>query len=325
MVIFGAWALGGGYWGQADDEASVAAIRAGLDAGLDALDTAPIYGLGRSEEVVGRAIAGRRDEIKLLTKIGLRWDCPDGQFFLEGQGADGKPFKVFRNSRPESVKLEVERSLTRLGVERLDLVQVHWHDDTTPVAETMGALSELIDAGKIAAAGVSNYDVAQMGLARAGLGDHPLASNQVKYSLLAREIEADVLPAARARNVAVLAYSPLEQGLLTGKVGPDRSFGDDEGRSRRPTFLPDNRARVNDVLRRVVAPVAAAHDATLAQTVIAWTVAQPGLTAAIVGARTPDQARENAGAGDLLLDADELGAIDAAFAGLELALPEAGS
>ena len=325
MVIFGAWALGGGYWGAADDEASVAAIRAGLDAGIDALDTAPIYGLGRSEQVVGRAIAGRRDEIRLLTKVGLRWDCPDGQFFLEGQGADGRPFKVFRNSRPESVRLEVERSLVRLGVERLDLCQVHWHDDTTPVADTMGALAELIDAGKIAAAGVSNYDAAQVEQARAGLGRHPLASNQVKYSLAAREIENDVLPACRARNVAVLAYSPLEQGLLTGKVGPGRTFGADEGRSRRPTFEARNRAAVNAVLQRVVAPVAAAHGASLAQVVIAWTVAQPGLTAAIVGARTPQQARENAGAGDLLLTGDELAAIDAAFAGLELSLPEAAS
>lgn len=321
VITFGAWALGGGYWGEQDDEASVAAIRAALDAGIDAIDTAPVYGLGRSEEVVGRAIAGRRDEVRLLTKIGLRWDCTDGERFVTGKLPDGRPLYIHKNSRPESVRLEVERSLKRLGVDHLDLVQVHWHDVSTPVADTMGALAELRSEGKLGAIGVSNYDVDQLATAQQALGDVPLASDQPIYSLVQRGIEADVLPWARENDVGIVVYSPLEQGLLTGKVRADRSFGDDEGRSRRNSFSPENRARVNAFVDQFVAPVAAAHSATLAQTVLAWTVQQPGITVALVGARSPAQAQENAAAGDLILSADEWSSIDQAFATLQLEEP----
>lgn len=318
VITFGAWALGGGYWGEQDDEASIAAIRAALDAGMDAIDTAPIYGLGRSETIVGQAIADRRREVKVLTKIGLRWDCSDGERFITGKLPDGKPLHVHRNSRPDSVRIEVERSLQRLGVERLDLVQVHWPDPTTPVAETMGALAELRDEGKLAAIGVSNYDVDQLTQAQEALGDVPLASDQPIYSLVQRGIEDDVLPWARTNDVGLIVYSPLEQGLLTGKVRADRTFSDDEGRSRRASFSGENRARVNAILDEVVATVAAAHDATLAQTVLAWTVKQPGITVALAGARRPEQAQENAAAGELELAADEWSAIDQAFAALTL-------
>lgn len=321
VITFGAWALGAGYWGPQDDERSVEAIQAALDEGIDAIDTAPIYGLGRSELVVGRAIAGRRDEVRVLTKVGLRWDCEDGDLFFSSKREDGSPLAVYRNSRPESVKLEVERSLLRLGVEHIDLVQVHWPDPTTPVADTMGALAELRAAGKIGAIGVSNYDVDLLEQAVAALGDVPLASVQPKYSLLAREIEADVLPWVRAHQVGLLAYSPLEQGLLSGKVRADRSFGEDEGRSRRATFLPANRARVNRLLDELVGPIAAAHGATMAQVVLAWTVQQPGVTVALAGARTASQARENAAAGDIELAREEWAAIDRAFAGLQLEAP----
>jgi aryl-alcohol dehydrogenase-like predicted oxidoreductase len=321
VITFGAWALGGGYWGDQDDAASEDAIRAALDAGMDAIDTAPIYGLGRSERVVGRAIAGRRDEVRLLTKVGLRWDCEDGDHFFEGKQEDGSPLNVYRNGRPESVRLEVERSLQRLGVDHIDLVQMHWPDPTTPAADTVGALAELRAEGKIGAVGVSNYDVALLEEATAALGTVPLASNQPKYSLLAREMEADVLPWCRDHDVGLVVYSPLEQGLLTGKVRADRTFADDEGRSKRPTFLADNRRLVNAVLDTVMAPIAQAHDATLAQLTLAWTVQQPGVTVALAGARTPEQARQNAGAGDLVLAADEWAAIDQAFAALELVEP----
>lgn len=318
VVVFGAWALGGGYWGDVDDAAAVEAIRAGLDAGIDAIDTAPIYGLGHSERVVGQAIAGRRDEVTVCTKIGLRWDCTDGDHFFSGKHADGSPLEVYRNSRPESVRLEVERSLERLGVERLDLVQVHWPDPTTPVAETMGALAELRAEGKLREIGVSNYDPGLLSEAQAALGDVPLASNQPKYSLVARDIEQDVLPWCREHDVGLLVYSPIEQGLLTGKVRDDRQFAEGEGRASRASFQPVNRRKVNAVLDEVVAPIAADLDATLAQVVIAWTVAQPGVTTALVGARRPEQARENAAAGALSLSADAWAAIDRAFADLQL-------
>jgi len=155
--------------------------------------------------------------------------------------------------------------------------------------------------------------------ARAALGDLPLASDQPRYSLVQREIEADVLPWARANDVGLLVYSPLEQGLLTGKVTAERTFPVDDGRSRRPSFRPENRAKVNGLLEEVVAPVARAHGATLAQVSLAWVIAQPGVTSVIAGARTRAQVEENAAAADLELDGGELAAIDEAFAGLELA------
>jgi len=326
VVTFGAWAIGGGpYWNGTHDEQALAALGAAFDAGITAVDTAPIYGMGHSERIVGQALATRRGaaegDIKVCTKVGLRWDADDGELFFESKGPDGQPLRVFRNSRPESVTLECERSLQRLGVEHIDLLQVHWPDPTTPVADTMGALAALHAAGKIGAVGVSTSSPEMLHEAQRALGDVPLASTQPKYSLVAREIEADVLPWVLEHRVGVLAYSPLEQGLLTGKVRRDRNFAESEGRAKRASFSPENRAAVNALLDHVVAPVAADLGATLAQTVIAWTVARPGITSAIVGARTPEQARENAGAGALTLPADAWSAIDGAFAALRLAAP----
>ncbi len=314
-VTFGAWALGGWAWGGAEDDRSLEALRAGFDAGMTAVDTAPMYGFGRSEEVVGRALAGRREEVRVLTKVGLRWDDGRGELFFETAGPDGKGVRVHRNSRPDSVRLEVERSLKRLGVERLDLVQVHWPDPTTPIAATMGALLELRSEGKLEAIGVSNYSVEQCQEARAALGDVPLAANQVRYSLLTREIEGDVLPWCADAGVGVLAYSPLEQGLLTGAVGPERRFPPDDIRARSPLFSVENRRAVLATLERAVAPIALRHGATLVQVVLAWTAQREGVTSVLAGARDVEQARENAAAGALILSEEERAAIDAAFGG----------
>lgn len=316
-VTFGAWAIGGWYWGGSDDDEALAALRAGFEAGVLAVDTAPVYGFGHSEELVGKAIAGRGD-VAVLTKVGLRWDDPRGEHFFDTVDRAGQRLAVNRNLRPDSVRTEVERSLRRLGVERIDLVQAHWPDPTTPVAETMGALAELRAAGAVRAIGVSNFPPPLLEEAQAALGDVPLASDQARYSLVAREVECDVLPWTRSHGVGFLAYSPLEQGLLTGRVGPERRLAPDDGRSKRPTFRPENRRRVNELLARAVAPVADAHGATLAQTVLAWTAAQPGVTAVLAGARTAPQARENAAAGELRLGAEERDAIGLAFEGLEL-------
>ena len=323
MVTAGAWAIGGGpYWGDTDETQAVDALRAAMDHGIDAIDTAPIYGLGHSERMVGKAIEGRRDEVKVLTKVGLRWDREEGDLFFESTQPGGGVFKVYRNSRPDSVKEEVDASLERLGIDCIDLVQVHWNDPTTPIADTMGALAEVRAAGKVRQVGVSNYDPGMLEQAQAALGEVPLASNQPKYSLLARDIEEDVLPWTRAHDVGILVYSPLEQGLLTGKVRGDRHFAAGSGRDRRPTFRPANRSAVNGVLDTVVQPIAAAHGKSLAQTIIAWTVQVPGITTALVGVRTMEQAKENAGAGDLELSEDEFAAIDQAFSSLQLDLSE---
>ncbi len=319
-VVFGAWAIGGWGWGGADDEQSVRTIHASIDAGANAIDTAPVYGFGRSERVVGQAIRGRRADVLVYTKIGLRWDDERGDVAFETTDENGAPRVVRRNARPWSVKIEVEQGLERLGIETIDLIQVHWPDPKTPVAETMSALLELRQAGKVRAIGVSNFDVPLIGETRRVLGDVPLASVQPKYSLVARDIEKDLLPYCAREGIGVLVYSPLEQGLLSGRVPAARTFPDSDGRSRRPSFRPENRAQVNAVLESVVGPIAERHKVTLGQVAIAWVLAQDGITAAIVGARTPEQARENAAAADVRLDTVEVAAIRSAFEGLRLDL-----
>jgi len=324
VVVFGAYALGGGYWGQTADADALAAIDAALDAGMNAFDTAPVYGFGRSEELLGRALAARADhgrDALVMTKVGVRWDDLRGTDDMRMPGPDGAPRPVERNSRPESVRHEVERSLARLGRERVDLIQVHARDPRTPIAETMGALRDLVQEGLVRAIGVSNYSSAELEEARLALGDVPLASDQPQFSLLERSIERDVLPWAREHGVGLVVYAPLAQGLLTGKVREDRSFAPGEGRARKPDFAQANRARVNAVLDAVVAPIAAKRSATIAQTVIAWTVDEPGVTAALVGARNAPQARENAAAGDVVLSAEERAAIGDAFRAVKLEKP----
>lgn len=323
VVVFGAWAVGGWGWGgrsSESDRAAVAAMRRGLELGMSAIDTAPVYGFGHSETLVAQAIAGSRERAIVMTKAGLRWDDPRGKVAFEGVDDRGVQRKLRFNSRPDSVRAEVEASLRRLGLDTIDLLQIHWPDPTTPIADTMGALLELHREGKVRAIGVSNYSPDQMEEARRALGDVPLASDQPRYSLVRREIEADVLPYARETGIGLVVYSPLEQGLLTGKVPPERGFADSDGRKKRATFRETNRAKVNAALQRAVAPIAAAHGATLAQTALAWTLAQPGVTAVIAGARTEAQVEENAAAADLALTAEEWSRIDRAFADLGLDL-----
>ena len=318
-VVFGAWAIGGWNWGGSDDDEAVRAIQAGIDAGITAIDTAPVYGFGHSEQVVGRALAGRREQVVLMTKVGLRWDDTRGTQYFETVDQNGVKREIFKNSRPWSVIEEVEHSLKRLKTDRIDLIQIHRDDPSTPIHETMRALAQLVKQGKVRAVGTSNFGVKLLEQARAGLGTLPLASEQPKYSLVAREAEREVLPWCREHEVGTLVYSPLEQGLLTGKVSATRAFPESDARHKRGTFTPENRARVNELLERVVRPIAERHKATLAQTVIAWTVAQPGVTCALVGARTAEQARENARGGEIELSAAELAAIRSAFENLKLA------
>ncbi|MHC4376239.1 MAG: aldo/keto reductase [Planctomycetota bacterium] len=319
-VIFGAWAIGGYYWGDTRDREALDALWAALDGETIAIDTAPIYGYGHSERLCGVALDGRRDRAIVMTKCGIRWDDPleRGVLAFQGRGPFGRDVKVFFNSRPDSVRLECERSLERLGVERIDLFQVHRPDETTPIADTMGALLELRAEGKIREIGVSNYSAEQLEEARVALGDVPLASDQPEYSLVRRDIERDVLPWCREHGVGTVVYSPLEQGLLTGKVRADRVIPDNDARSGRATFTQENRAKVNALLDEVVAPAAERLDATYAQVVLAWTLAQPGVTSVLAGARTTEQVLENARAGSLELEPAELEAIDRAFDTLEL-------
>ena len=299
-VGLGTWAIGGWMWGGTDDAAAEDAVRAGLDAGITLIDTEPAYGLGHAEEVVGRAIRGRRDQVVLVTKCGLVWHARRGPYFFDQGG-----LPVHRDLSPAAIRHEVEASLQRLQTDRIDLYITHWQDATTPIAETADALKALQAEGKILAFGASNTTPEDLAAYRAAGG---IAAVQEEYSMLQRRIETTHLPACRASGIAVMGYSVLALGLLSGRITADRVFAGDDQRRDDPRFSPQSRARV-DRLMQAIRPLADAHGASPAQIAIAWTLAQPGLTHALCGARNPDQARENADAGHLHLTDAEIATI----------------
>ncbi len=214
-VVLGAWAIGGWMWGGAETKESIRTIHASFANGITSVDTAPIYGFGTSEEVVGQAVKGNRSKYEILTKAGMRWDEKQGVHFFSTQDNEGRSREVYKYSGRESVISECEASLRRLGTDYIDLYQIHWPDESTPIEETMEALQLLIDQGKIRAAGVSNYSLDQMKQASSVIS---LTSNQVPYSMVRRDIEADVVPWCVQNDCSILAYSPLQRGLLTGKI-----------------------------------------------------------------------------------------------------------
>ncbi len=315
-VALGTWVMGGWMWGGADEDESVSAVHAAIDEGITLIDTAPIYGFGHSEVVVGRAIADRRDKVVLATKVGMVPNAPGGRLAFRstalGPHEHGHiPVNIYNH--PDSVRAEVEFSLKRLRTDRIDLIQTHWQEEETLLEDTMGALVRLKEEGKVRAIGVCNATPEQMDRYRSVA---PLDSDQEKFSMIDRGMADSGQNAYCAEhNIAVLAYSPLALGLLTGKVGPDREFPEGDLRREKPRFARDNRARVKALLD-AFEPVRAAHGCTLAQLVIAWTVRQPGVTHALVGARTPEQARENAHAGRIELTSEQLDAMNAAVSRL---------
>ncbi|MBY2922320.1 aldo/keto reductase [Rhizobium leguminosarum] len=304
-VGLGTWAIGGWMWGGTDEAESIAAIQASLDAGVTLIDTAPAYGLGRSEEIVGKALTGRRDKAVIATKCGLVWHTQKGRRFFE---QDGKP--VHRYLGRDAILHEVEESLRRLGTDYIDLYITHWQDPTTPIEETMRALQDLRSSGKIRAIGASNVSPDDLnGYIAAG----DLDAIQERFSMIDREIEAELLPLTKANGISTLSYSSLALGLLSGTIGPDRVFSGDDQRKGNPRFSVGNRRKAT-ALADAIRPVAEKHGASIAQIVIAWTLAQPGITFALCGARNPAQALDNARAGTIPLNAAELAAIDTAIA-----------
>lgn len=306
VIGFGAWAIGGGeVWGNdSEDAESIRTITAALDAGINLLDTAPAYGWGHSERLIARAIAGRRDEVILATKCGLWSDDARGSYFTEFNGRS-----LYRSLRPDTIAIEVERSLRDLGTDRIDLYQVHWpavEPEKTPVAETMAALLKLRDEGKIRAIGVCNLSPAELG---EYLACGAIATHQFRYSMLSRDPERELLPLCRERGIATLTYMSLEQGLLTGRIGMDHEFKPGEFRTNAawlPWLQPANRRRILDLLDGW-RPLCEALDRTLAQLVLAWTLAQPGVTHVLAGARKVHHIRETAAAADLALPDEVLG------------------
>jgi methylglyoxal reductase len=297
VIGLGTWAIGGWMWGGTDERLSVSTIQASIDEGVSLIDTAPAYGKGLAEEIVGNAIRGRRDEVVLATKCGLVWHTTSGNHFFD---YEGRP--VHRHLGAESVAYELEQSLRRLGTDYIDLYITHWQDPTTPIAETMQVLEQLKREGKIRSIGASNLSREDFD---AYLSAGRLDAIQEEYSMVKRGVEASLLPSCRQRNVSMLSYSSLALGLLSGRIGPDRNFEGDDQRKNNPRFSVRNRQKVAELMGDI-APVVLAHRATPAQIVISWTLQQPGISFALCGARNPSQARENAAAGRIRLSPSEL-------------------
>jgi methylglyoxal reductase len=304
-VGLGTWAIGGWMWGGTDENAAVDAIKASIDQGITLIDTAPVYGMGRSEEIVGRAIAGQRDQIVLATKCGLVWHTQQGNHFFDQQD---KP--VHRHLGKDSIVYEIEQSLKLLKTDYIDLYLTHWQDPTTPVAETMEAMEQLKKDGKIRAIGASNTSVDDL---NAYLAAGQLDCLQEEYSMVKRDIEGTLLPVCAQNEVSMLSYSSLSLGLLSGKIGPERTFEGDDLRKDNPLFSIANRHKISALMDEI-APICATHNATGAQVIIAWTLQQPGITFSLCGARNPAQATENANAGHINLTREDITQINTAAA-----------
>jgi aryl-alcohol dehydrogenase-like predicted oxidoreductase len=291
-IGLGTWAIGGWMWGGSDDEQSIATIHRALDAGITLIDTAPVYGQGHAEEIVGRALKGRRDQAVIATKVGLEWDA---------QG------NVRRNSSAARIEQEVEDSLRRLQTDRIDIYQVHWPDPATPIDETAKAMERLFKAGKIRAIGVSNYAPAQMDTFRAVASLHTV---QPPYNLFEREAEDLVLPYAVAYELSTLTYGALCRGLLAGKVSAGAAFEGDDLRKADPKFQPP---RLGEYLRAVERLDALARDRFGKQVIhlaVRWVLDQTGVGVALWGARRPEQLDPVGEIFDFRLDPETLQEID---------------
>lgn len=304
-IGLGTWVMGGWMWGGADEATSIRAIHAALDLGVNLIDTAPVYGFGVSEQIVGAALEGRRDKAIIATKCGLVANTRQGRMLMRATALGASEtghIEVFVFNGPDSIRREVDDSLRRLRTDRIDLYQTHWQEEQTPYEDTMAALLELKRKGKIRAIGVSNADVKIMDRYRR-VG--PLDCDQEKYSMLDRGLEAEQLPYCERHNIAVLAYSPLALGMLTGSTPPERDFSEGDHRRNHPRFTRENRARAGKLLD-AFRPIAARHGCTLGQLALAWTIRQPGLTHALVGARDEKQVAENARGGEIDLGPHDL-------------------
>lgn len=303
VITFGAWAIGGWRWGGTDRAEAIKAIRAAYDAGVTSIDTAPAYGQGLSEEIVAEAIRDiPRDKVQILNKFGLRWDLQKGVLFLKSKREDGSDLNVYKYAGKESIIEECENSLRRLKTDYMDLYQIHWYDVTTPVEETMETVLRLQEQGKIREIGVCNYTTEWMKEAEATV---KLASDQVPYSMLLRDIEKELVPYCLQNKKSIIAYSPLQRGILSGKLKPGHVFSEGDHRPELVFYTDENIRRTNQMLDKL-RPLAAGKNVSLAQLVLKWTVSQPGITIALAGARNAEQAVQNAAAADVKLSEEEL-------------------
>lgn len=312
-VMLGTWATGGFQWGGTDKDESIRAIQTAIDEGINAIDTAPVYGFGESEIRVGKAIRGRRDRVILATKCGVVWHTDSGKFFYsadeKGQTTDGSGRKVFRYLHPQSIRYEIEQSLRRLDTDYIDLYQVHWMDDLTPPEQVMQTLLALKKEGKIRAIGLSNATVDHL---RQYSEYGTIDSDQERYSLFDRTVESRNIPYCAGQGMAFIAYSPLFHGLLTGKFKADTHFEPGDFRATRLRFAPAYIEQVNIMISHL-SQLRETYSTTAGALVLAYMLSRPGCTHVVVGARKPAQATENAQAGRLCLSATELKLMDDLF------------
>lgn len=312
-VGLGTWAIGGGHWefgwGPQDDADSIAAIRRALDLGINWIDTAAAYGLGHSEEIVGEAIKGRRDQVMVATKCGLVWDDPSTG-------------RIHNRLKSWSVRQEVESSLRRLDVEIIDLYQIHWPIPDKDVEVAWTEIATLVREGKIRYAGVSNFDVGQIERVQA---IHPVASLQPPYNMLERQIEQEVLSYCAANGIGVVAYSPMASGLLTGKYTREKiaALPAEDWRRQRNVHFQEPELSANLKLIEKLSDFAGQHHRPLSQLAVAWVLCRPEVTSAIVGARKPGQIEDVAPATDWRLTDEQINEIQAVLAERDARLADA--
>lgn len=309
-IGLGTWAIGGGDnpygWGPQDDADSIATIQRAIDLGVNWIDTAAGYGQGHSEEVVGQAVKGRRDQVIIATKCGIKW---------KEDGSD-----IYGHLKADSIRQEVEDSLRRLDVEVIDLYQIHWPMPDEDIEEGWGAVADLVKAGKVRYGGVSNFNVEQLKRIQP---IHPVTSLQPPYSMLVRDIEDEILPYCGENDIGVIVYSPMQAGLLTGKMTKERveQFPEDDWRKGSPLFQePALSANLEFVEK--VRPIAERNGGTVAHLALAWVLRRPEVTGAIAGARRPSQIEETVQAGDWQLSAEDIARIDKHLVELDEKLAE---
>ena len=272
-IALGTWAIGGSSWGGSDDKASIATVQSAIDRGITCVDTAPVYGCGHSETLVGQALKenGRRDKTVIATKCGLNW-TPSG--------------KVYRDASPQRIAQEIDDSLRRLRTDYIDIYQLHWPDSTVPVEETADMLRKIRESGKVRAIGVSNFNPAQI---EAFEQVCPITTHQPPYNLFERDIEQEVLPTLIEHNIGTLMYGALCRGLLSGKIDRHRTFKGDDLRNSDPKFQPPRFAHYLDAVRALDQFAHAHYNRTVLHLALRWLLDQKGVSIALWGARHPSQ------------------------------------